>query len=64
MPEIDLVSASAGTGKTYALVQRATAALDAGLEPERLLATTFTVAAAAELVQRLRGHLLEQGRTV
>ncbi|WP_293172006.1 UvrD-helicase domain-containing protein, partial [Oceanithermus sp.] len=49
--------ASAGTGKTYALTSRFTAAL-AEHPPYRLAAVTFTRAAAAELKTRLRERLL------
>ncbi len=49
--------ASAGTGKTYALASRFTAAL-AEHPPYRLAAVTFTRAAAAELKARLRERLL------
>jgi ATP-dependent exoDNAse (exonuclease V) beta subunit len=63
MNPIDVVTASAGTGKTYRLVREATAALDGGLSPERLMAVTFTNRAAAELVERMRTHLLESGRS-
>jgi ATP-dependent helicase/nuclease subunit A len=62
MNPIDVITASAGTGKTYRLVQEATTALDTGLLPERLMAVTFTNRAAAELVQRMRAHLLANGR--
>lgn len=50
--------ASAGTGKTYALTSRFTAAL-AEHPPYRLAAVTFTRSAAAELKARLRQRLLE-----
>ncbi|WP_287408963.1 UvrD-helicase domain-containing protein [Oceanithermus sp.] len=49
--------ASAGTGKTYALTSRFTAAL-AEHPPYRLAAVTFTRSAAAELKARLRERLL------
>jgi ATP-dependent helicase/nuclease subunit A len=54
--------ASAGTGKTFDLVERMQRALEGGLEPHRLLATTFTVRAAAELAGRIRSRLTERGR--
>ena len=62
MNPVDVITASAGTGKTYRLVREATAALDDGLSPERLMAVTFTNKAAAELVERMRTHLLASGR--
>ena len=59
---VDTIIASAGTGKTYTLVERIAAAIEGGLAPERLLATTFTKRAAAELAGRIRAKLIEHGR--
>ena len=59
---IDLTLASAGTGKTFALVEAAFAALDTGFPPEKLVAVTFTVKAAGELVERIRKRLVSAGR--
>lgn len=59
---VDTIIASAGTGKTYTLVERIGAAVDAGLAPSRVLATTFTKKAAAELAGRIRSKLIENGR--
>jgi len=59
---VDSIIASAGTGKTYTLVERISGALYGTLAPERLLATTFTKRAAAELAGRIRSRLIEQGR--
>ncbi len=47
------VSANAGTGKTYVLVQRVLRLLLTGVEPERILCLTFTKAAASEMANRL-----------
>ncbi|GEM_PF-6181324 len=55
-----VVSAGAGTGKTYNLVQRYLAALDAGVAPEQILCVTFTRKAASEMRQRVRAALLER----
>lgn len=53
-----LVEAAAGTGKTSALVGRIVAALATGhAELDRIVAVTFTEAAAGELKLRLRGEL-------
>ncbi len=60
---IDILSAGAGSGKTYTLTQRLSALLAQGVRPEGLLATTFTQKAAAELQERVRVRLLEAGRT-
>ena len=59
---VQTLTASAGTGKTYTLVKLIADALVAGLPPERLLATTFTRKAAAELEERVRSWLVKQGR--
>ncbi len=54
-----LVRASAGTGKTHRLVEHFLTLLLAGVEPERVLATTFTRKAAGEILDRVLGRLLE-----
>jgi ATP-dependent helicase/nuclease subunit A len=59
---VDTIIASAGTGKTYTLVERIWSAIDGGLAPERLLAMTFTKKAATELAGRIRSRLINQGR--
>lgn len=51
------VSASAGTGKTQVLTDRMLRLMLAGSPPERILALTFTRAAAAEMQNRLTGTL-------
>ena len=51
------VSASAGAGKTQLLAARVLRLLLAGAAPERLLALTFTKAAAAEMRERVLGRL-------
>ena len=61
--KIQIVSASAGSGKTYRLVQILLDELGSGrTEPEAVLAVTFTRKAAAELQERARQFLLEQDR--
>jgi ATP-dependent helicase/nuclease subunit A len=52
-----LVEASAGTGKTRELVQRIVQCLAQGAAVERVVAVTFTYAAAGELKIRLRQEL-------
>ena len=47
------VSANAGSGKTYVLVNRIIRLLLSGAKPERVLCLTFTRAAAAEMEARL-----------
>jgi ATP-dependent exoDNAse (exonuclease V) beta subunit len=56
-----LVSAGAGTGKTYRIVQAVTARVVAGTPVDRIAAVTFTEAAAAELQERLRARLFAEG---
>ncbi|MCW8958000.1 MAG: UvrD-helicase domain-containing protein, partial [Gammaproteobacteria bacterium] len=52
------VMASAGTGKTYMLVNRLVRLLLAGAKPDAILAITFTRKAAAEMQSRLSERLL------
>ena len=59
---VDIVVASAGTGKTFRLVEEIGAAIAAGAAPGSILATTFTNKAAAELVERARSKLIGQGQ--
>jgi ATP-dependent helicase/nuclease subunit A len=57
-----ILSANAGSGKTFVLVERFVASvLDDGLRPDQVLAITFTDKAAGELRSRVRGRLLELG---
>lgn len=51
------VEASAGTGKTHVLTTRMLSQLLNGTSPERILALTFTKAAAAEMANRILAHL-------
>ena len=51
------VSANAGTGKTYILVNRVLRLLLSGSAPYRILCLTYTNAAAAEMENRLFGEL-------
>jgi ATP-dependent exoDNAse (exonuclease V) beta subunit len=60
---IQIISASAGSGKTF----RLTALLEEGVvngtvRPQAVLATTFTNKSAAELQERVRVRLLKAGR--
>ena len=54
-----IVSACAGSGKTWLLVARMVRLLLAGAKPQEILALTFTRKAAQEMRDRLFG-LLEQ----
>lgn len=63
MGGIDVVSASAGSGKTYRLATALTEAIVSGdVRPEAVVATTFTRKAAAELRERVRARLLAAGK--
>ena len=62
MNRVDTTLASAGTGKTYKLVRSIAKAIEEGADPARIVATTFTVKAAGELVERVRAHLVAGGR--
>jgi len=67
MKNIQLISASAGSGKTYRLMNEiadrvAGASGTGSVAPEEIMATTFTNKAAAELKERIRMRLLEEGR--
>lgn len=61
---LQIVTASAGSGKTY----RLTTELDAAIAsrratPNGIIATTFTTQAAAELIERARARLLQNGHS-
>jgi ATP-dependent helicase/nuclease subunit A len=53
------VSANAGTGKTHVLTMRMLRLLLAGTEPARILALTYTKAAAAEMATRVAARLAD-----
>lgn len=59
---ITVLSAGAGSGKTYTLTGRLIDLLSSGIRPSGILATTFTKN-AAELQERVRVRLLEAGQT-
>ena len=55
--KLELVRAGAGSGKTYDLCETVAQAVADGLDPARILATTFTKKAAAELKGRVQSKL-------
>ncbi len=54
-----LISASAGTGKTFQLSNRYLGLLQRGVMPDQILATTFTRKAAGEILDRVMVRLAE-----
>ncbi|MBC2834065.1 UvrD-helicase domain-containing protein [Paragemmobacter straminiformis] len=59
---LSIVPAGAGAGKTHHIQTRLTEWVKAKkVRPDRILAVTFTEAAAAELLGRIRESLLEEG---
>ena len=58
MTQLEVVRAGAGAGKTTDLCQVVSDAVADGLDPARVLATTFTKKAAAELKGRIQQKLL------
>ena len=63
LPLLTIIPAGAGSGKTHAIQQQLGEWVVEGLiAPERIVAVTFTEAAAAELRERIRAKLLGLGR--
>ncbi len=56
-PDRQVFLASAGTGKTFKLAGRFLALLFQGVEPRKILATTFTRKAAGEILERVLSWL-------
>lgn len=59
---VTMITASAGTGKTYSLMGEIAGAINSGTKPSQILATTFTKKAAAELIDRVQAELFGQER--
>jgi len=59
---LTLISAGAGSGKTYHITHLLKDELASGrVRPQAVIATTFTRKAASELIERVRSTLAEQG---
>lgn len=58
-----IITASAGTGKTYQITEELASRIAEGLDPAAVIATTFTKKAAAELAERIRSKLMDRGLT-
>jgi exodeoxyribonuclease V beta subunit len=64
-PGINLIEASAGTGKTFAIAMLALRFIvERGLSIEQLLIVTFTKAATEELKERIRARLADAKRAL
>ncbi|MEM6723182.1 MAG: UvrD-helicase domain-containing protein, partial [Bacteroidota bacterium] len=65
LSNLRIISAGAGSGKTYRLTQELIQLIDpasgSNVRPSGIIATTFTKKAAAELQERVRVSLLERG---
>ena len=62
MTDISIVPAGAGAGKTHHIQETLTQWVsDKLVRPERILAVTFTEAAASELRQRIRAAMIDNG---
>lgn len=60
MEKLKIYNASAGTGKTYQLIQEIVQRItQKGMDPEAFMVTTFTRRAAYELQERIREGLLQ-----
>lgn len=63
LQQLSIVPAGAGSGKTFAIQQQLGEWVAAGkVAPERIMAVTYTEAAATELRERISAKLLELGR--
>ena len=62
LPNLTMVKAGAGAGKTFRIQQDLTQWIKDGfIRPDRILAVTFTNAAANEMKERIRQNLIEKG---
>lgn len=67
MKNVKYISASAGSGKTYTLTEELKNAVSGKngrkIEPEKIILTTFTKAAAAEVLEKAKAKLFKEGLT-
>ena len=55
-----IVSASAGSGKTFVMIQKLLLAIEKGVDLDSVLAVTFTKKAAGQMKEKLRKALIER----
>lgn len=55
-----IVSASAGSGKTFVMIKKLVAAIENGVDLDGVLAVTFTKKAAAQMKEKLRSAVIER----
>lgn len=55
-----IVSASAGSGKTFVMIRKLVAAIESGIDLDSVLAVTFTKKAAAQMKEKLRSAVIER----
>jgi len=58
-----IVSASAGSGKTFVMIQKLVKAIEDGADLDSVLAVTFTKKAAAQMKEKLRRELISRLNT-
>lgn len=63
MKNVTYISAGAGSGKTYTLTQKLCGLIkDKKIAPEKVILTTFSIQAAEEFREKVKGALYELGR--
>jgi ATP-dependent exoDNAse (exonuclease V) beta subunit len=61
LDNLKIISAGAGSGKTFRLMQEMVRLIKGGLKAQGIIATTFTQKAAAELQERVSTELIREG---